>query len=171
MSTCIPINFKNWINDHREFLKPPVGNKMVWKEGGFIVMVVGGPNARQDYHINETDEFFYQVEGNMVLKTRNDHGKIVDVPINEGEIYLLSGGVPHSPQREANSVGLVIEKTRVPEDKDSLVWYCEGCDSVLYSETFYLSNIETQLKECFDRYFGDEKNYTCKKCGRVNPKA
>ena len=106
-----PLNFKAWINQNRHLLKPPVGNKCVWKDGDYIVMVVGGPNSRKDYHYNETPEFFYQLEGDMVLKIINN-GVPEDVHINEGDIYLLPPKVPHSPQRGANTVGLVIEYPR-----------------------------------------------------------
>ena len=68
MNLVQPLNFKKWIDEHRHLLKPPVGNKQVWDNGEYIVMVVGGPNNRKDYHYNETPEFFYQVEGDMVLK-------------------------------------------------------------------------------------------------------
>ena len=92
----------------------------------FIVMVIGGPNARTDYHVNQGEEFFYQVEGNIVLKVIDD-GKPVDIPIKEGEIFLLPGGVPHSPQRPAGSIGLVVERRRKPGELDAFHWYCQGC--------------------------------------------
>src|SRR5262245_15162489 len=101
-----PINFKQWINDHRHLLKPPVGNKMVYEDADFIVMVVGGPNARKDYHYDEGEEFFYQLEGDITVKIVED-GTPRDVKIREGEIFLLPPKVPHSPQRPANTIGLV----------------------------------------------------------------
>ena len=123
MSNFQSINFKKWIDDHRHLLKPPVGNKMVFEDHeNFIVMVVGGPNARKDYHYNESEEFFHQLEGDITLKVI-DNGKPVDIPIREGEIFLLPPKVPHSPQRPANTVGLVIEKKRSEDDKDGLQWY------------------------------------------------
>ena len=126
-----PLNFKTWIEENRHLLKPPVGNKCIWEDGEYIVMVVGGPNNRKDYHYNETPEFFYQVEGNMILKIID--GKTpVDVPIDEGDIYLLPAKVPHSPQRGANTVGLVIEYPRSKKMKDALQWYCEKCNHSLY---------------------------------------
>jgi 3-hydroxyanthranilate 3,4-dioxygenase len=165
-----PINIKEWIDDHRDLLKPPVGNKMVWTERDFIVMVVGGPNGRQDFHINEGEEFFYQLEGNMVVKIVNDDGKIEDVPINEGEIFLLPKKVPHSPIRPANTIGLVIEMKRGPKENDGLAWFCSECDSKLYEEYFPLTNIEKDFHAVFERYYSDEKNMTCKKCGHFNAK-
>src|SRR5688500_7833503 len=109
MSIQRPFNFKKWIDDNRHLLKPPAGNQQVYKGNkDFIVMVVGGPNSRKDYHYNESEEFFYQLEGNIVVRIIED-GKRVDIPINEGDIFLLPAKTPHSPQRPANTVGLVME--------------------------------------------------------------
>ncbi|GAA3610028.1 3-hydroxyanthranilate 3,4-dioxygenase [Flavivirga amylovorans] len=159
-----PLNFKTWIEENRHLLKPPVGNKCVWKDGDFIVMVVGGPNNRKDYHYNETPEFFYQVEGDMVLKII-DGNTPKDVHIKEGDIYLLPPKVPHSPQRLANTVGLVIEYPRSKKMKDALEWYCENCNNLLYRKNFKLDNIETDMPKIFDKYYSSEKKCTCKKCG------
>lgn len=161
-----PINFKAWIEEHRHLLKPPVGNKVVWKDGDYIVMVVGGPNNRKDYHYNETPEFFYQVEGDMILKIINN-GVPEDLSIKEGEIYLLPPKVPHSPQRGENTVGLVIEYPRKKKMKDALEWYCENCNSLLYRKKFKLDNIETDMPKIFDKFYGNEKKRTCKTCGTV----
>jgi len=68
MSELRAFNFKQWIDEHRDLLKPPVGNVVVWKDTDFIVMVIGGPNARTDYHDDPYEEFFYQLEGNMTLR-------------------------------------------------------------------------------------------------------
>ena len=163
------LNFQRWIDEHRSLLKPPVGNKMVFENDEFIVMVVGGPNSRSDYHVDEGPEFFYQLEGEMVLKTIQG-GKVVDVPIRAGEIYLLPGRVPHSPQRMPNSVGLVIERRRLPHEKDGLQWYCDRCASLLYEEFFTLKNVEKDFPPIFDRFFADEKKRTCRKCGAVMTK-
>jgi 3-hydroxyanthranilate 3,4-dioxygenase len=159
-----PLNFQKWINEHRHLLKPPVGNKCVWDNGEYIVMVVGGPNSRKDYHYNETPEFFYQVEGDMILKII-DQGKQVDVAINQGDIYLLPAKVPHSPQRKENTVGLVIEYPRSKGMMDALEWYCEQCNSQLYREEFALGNIETDMPKIFDAYYSDDKKCTCSDCG------
>ncbi|MEJ6793158.1 MAG: 3-hydroxyanthranilate 3,4-dioxygenase [Lacinutrix sp.] len=161
-----PLNFKAWIDENRHLLKPPVGNKCVWNDGDFIVMVVGGPNNRKDYHYNETPEFFYQVEGDMVLKIM-DGDTPKDVHIKEGDIYLLPPKVPHSPQRGANTVGLVIEYPRSKKMKDALVWYCENCNEKLYKKKFKLDNIETDMPVIFDKFYNNEKKRTCKKCSTV----
>ncbi|WP_242202348.1 3-hydroxyanthranilate 3,4-dioxygenase [Aestuariivivens insulae] len=161
-----PLNFKAWIEENRHLLKPPVGNKVVWKDGDFIVMVVGGPNSRKDYHYNETPEFFYQVEGDIVLKII-DKGTPKEVHIKEGDIYLLPPKVPHSPQRGAHTVGLVIEYKRPEGMKDALLWFCEHCTTKLYEEDFTLENIETDMPKIFDNYYSDEDKRTCPNCGEV----
>ena len=162
-----PFNFKKWIDDNRHLLKPPVGNQTVYKEAeDFIIMVVGGPNTRNDYHFNLGEEFFYQLEGNMVLKIIED-GKPVDIEINEGDIYLLPPKVPHSPQRPANTVGLVVERVRKADEEDGFMWFCENCGNVLYEEHFHLDDIVTQLPPVMDKYNSSEENRTCDKCGTV----
>ena len=161
-----PVNFKKWIDENRELLKPPVGNKCVYEDGDYIVMVVGGPNSRKDYHYNETPEFFYQVEGDIVLKIQ-DEGRAVDVPIKEGDIYLLPPKVPHSPQRGENTIGLVIESNRPDGMMDSLQWYCENCNHQLYEVPFALQNIETDMPVIFKEYYNNLENRTCKNCGSI----
>jgi 3-hydroxyanthranilate 3,4-dioxygenase len=163
-----PINFATWIEEHRHLLKPPVGNKVIWEDGEFICMVVGGPNARTDFHIEEGPEFFYQVEGDLVLRVFED-GALRDITIRAGDMFLLPPRIPHSPQRGANTVGLVIERRRRPGERDGLVWYCEQCHHKLYEEYFELEDIETQFGPVFDRYFGDEENRRCSACGHLNP--
>ena len=161
-----PINFRKWIDDHRELLKPPVGNKRIYTDTGFVVQVVGGPNSRKDFHDDPGEEFFYMVEGDMLLRTMQ-HGKPVDISIHEGEILLIPPHLPHSPQRLANTVGLVIERPRLPEETDGLLWFCEICHNQLYQEYFHLTNIETQFPPVFERFFSDVKKRTCKICGAV----
>ncbi len=160
-------NLKAWIDENRHLLKPPVGNKVVYSETqDFIVMVVGGPNVRTDYHYNETEEFFYMVEGNMVLRIQ-ENGKAVDIPIREGEIFLLPGKVPHSPQREAGSIGIVIERIRESRHTDGLQWYCGSCNTQLYEEYFQMEDIMTQMQGVFEKFYRDEHARTCKSCGEV----
>ncbi|MFI5164043.1 MAG: 3-hydroxyanthranilate 3,4-dioxygenase, partial [Bacteroidia bacterium] len=148
----------------RHLLKPPVNNKVVYKDTEFIIMVVGGPNARKDYHFNESEEFFYQLEGDIEVGIQ-DNGKAVNVPIKEGEIFLLPPRTPHSPRRGTNTIGLVIERTRRNGEKDGLMWFCEKCNNKLYDEYFPLTNIMTQFQEVFERFYGSKEHRTCKKCG------
>lgn len=163
-----PFSFKGWIEENRHLLKPPVGNKVIFKDSTFIVMVVGGPNSRTDFHVNETDEFFYQIEGEIFLRIVNKDGKFEEINIKEGEIFLLPGGVPHSPQRTEGSIGLVIEKTRTKGDTDGLQWYCKKCGKKLYEEFFHLEDIETQFPAVFERYYSSDA-VKCS-CGHVNGK-
>lgn len=168
MLPSMPIDFKQWIEDNRHLLKPPVGNKMIWSDEDFIVMVVGGPNERTDYHYDEGPEFFYQVEGDMLLKIM-ENGEPKDINIREGEIFLLPPKVPHSPQRFADTVGLVIERKRLPGEKDGLLWFCPKCNTKVYEEYFELNNIEKDFPPVFKRFFGSEENRTCPECGHLHP--
>jgi 3-hydroxyanthranilate 3,4-dioxygenase len=161
-----PVNFKKWIDENRHLLKPPVGNKCVYDNGDFIVMVIGGPNSRKDYHYNETPEFFHQIEGDIILKIQ-DEGRVVDVSIKEGEIYLLPPKVPHSPLRGPNTIGLVIEYKRPEGMLDGLQWYCENCNSKLHEEKFALKNIETDMPVIFKTFYNNQEKRTCKKCGHL----
>ncbi len=164
-----PINFNKWVRENRHLLKPPVGNKVIWQDRDLIVMVVGGPNARTDYHYNEGEEFFQQIEGTLTLKIVDDNGHFRDLKIEPGEVYLLPPKTPHSPQRPAESIGLVIEHKRLPHQKDGLLWFCEGCGNKLYEEYFALTNIETQFPAVFERFYKSEFT-KCKKCGEVTSK-
>ncbi|KFN46875.1 3-hydroxyanthranilate 3,4-dioxygenase [Arenimonas metalli] len=160
-------NLQQWIDEHRHLLKPPVANKCI-VDGDFIIMIVGGPNARTDYHWDEGPEFFYQLEGEMVLKVQED-GHARDIPIKAGEVFYLPPRVPHSPQRSAGGIGLVIERKRLPHEQDGLLWFCEKCNHKLYEEFFALENIETQFGAVFDRFYGSRTHRTCTACGHLNP--
>jgi len=161
-----PFNLHKWIEENRDLLKPPVGNKNLYKEAGdFIVMIVGGPNARKDYHYNESEEWFYQVEGDINVRVQED-GKAVDVPIKEGEMFLLPAKVPHSPMRSEGSVGLVIEKVRKgTNDMDGLLWFCDNCNHKLHETYFPLTNIESDFIPRFKAYYASKDMRTCDKCG------
>ncbi len=163
-----PFNFQKWIDEHRDLLKPPVCNKQVFEDDEFIVMVVGGPNGRRDYHYDEGPEFFYQLEGEMLLKTQQD-GQVVDYPIKAGEVFLLPPKMPHSPVRFENSIGLVVERKRLEHEQDGLMWYCENCNHKLYEEYFVLQSIEKDFLPVFDRFFADKSLRTCNQCGTVMP--
>ena len=166
MQALKSFNFREWIDQHRHLLKPPVGTKVVFEHSDFIIMAVGGPNSRKDFHDDPGDEFFYQLEGDMLLKTMQD-GRPVDVTIREGDFFLLPGHEHHSPQRFPNTVGLVIERQRRPGERDGLLWYCENCNRPLYAEYFELTNIETQFPPVFARFYASLEHRTCRHCGTV----
>ena len=168
MKLTLPFKLLDWIDDNREHLKPPVCNKEMFAGSGFIVQVVGGPNSRSDYHVDEGPELFYQVEGEMLLKTVQD-GEFVDIPIQEGEIFMLPPRVPHSPQRFPNTVGIVVERPREPHELDGFVWFCPKCANKLYEEYLHVGDIVKDLPPVFERFYGDADARTCKRCGTIVP--
>lgn len=162
-----PLNLKSWIEEHRHLLKPPVGNRCVWEDRDFIVMVVGGPNHRKDYHVNPTEELFYQLEGDVTVRIVDHQGVAHDVPIREGELFLLPANVPHSPQRPAGTVGLVVERRRPAGEDDGLRFYCDKCGQMVYEEQFELTDIVEQLKHMMEQFWSDATMRTCMHCGTV----
>ena len=158
----IPINLNDWIAKNQAYLKPPVCNRVVYDDSDFIIMVVGGPNTRCDYHVNQTEEFFFQLKGKMVLKVKEQE-QFKDITINEGEIFLLPANVPHSPQRFNDSVGLVIEMKRPKEMLDGFQWYCPTCQHMLYEEFLHVDDIVNQLPPVFERFY--QHHATCDECG------
>lgn len=163
-----PFNLKHWIEENRDLLKPPVGNKNLYKEAGdYIVMIVGGPNARKDYHFNQTEELFYQIEGDIEVGIQEE-GKAIDITIREGEMFLLPANVPHQPRRGPNTVGLVIECVRADRKlEDGLQWYCENCNNMLHEYRFVLHDVEKDFLPRFRDFYGSEDLRTCKKCGHL----
>lgn len=167
MAVRRPFNLQKWIDEHRDELKPPVGNRNLYKEAGdYIVMMVAGPNARKDYHYNETEELFYQIEGDIVVRIQEE-GKAVDIPIREGEMFLLPAKVPHSPMRSEGSIGLVVECKRKKSDTDGLMWFCDNCNTQLHSSFFHLTNIEKDFLPRFKDYYSSLEKRTCPNCNTV----
>lgn len=163
-----PFNFMAWVEKNKDKLKPPVCNQTVFDDGDFIVMAIGGPNTRKDYHDDPGDEFFYQLQGDMVLRVMED-GKPKDIPIREGEMFMLPARMHHSPQRSANTVGLVVERKRHEGELDGFLWYCDKCHAKLHEEYLPLKSIVKDLPPLFDRFWSSETARTCKKCGHVSP--
>lgn len=163
-----PFNLQEWLEENRNILKPPVGNKNLYKDAGdYIVMIVAGPNARKDYHYNETEELFYQLEGNIEVHIQ-ENGKKKTFKLGPGDMYLHPAGVPHSPERHEGSIGLVIERKRDQLDvKDGLIWYCDNCNHKLYEAYFELHDIEKDFLSHFETFYGSEALRTCEKCGAV----
>ena len=166
VSTLRAFSFKKWIDENRHLLKPPVGNKVIWKDHEFIAMAVGGPNARTDFHVNQSEEFFYQLEGDIIVTIQEDN-KAVQVPIKEGDIFLLPPRVPHNPIRFKNTIGLVIERRRKEGEMDGLMWFCENCNTKLYEEKFVLNDISSQFQGVFAKFYNSEELRTCKSCNCV----
>ena len=160
-------NFSRWIDEHAHLLKPPVGNQLVFREAqDLIVQVVGGPNARTDYHDDPYEEFFFQLRGNMVLKGI-EGGRPVDIPIREGEILLIPGHFRHSPQRSAGSVGLVVEKVRPLEVDDGFEWYCPRCWALVHRVAVNVQNIVSDLPPAFEKFYSGMRQ--CPQCGHIHP--
>ena len=161
-------NFKAWIDANEHLLKPPVGNKKVFEDGDMTVQVVGGPNERCDYHDDPVEEFFYQLKGNMVLKV-GDNGNFYDVPIKEGEVFLLPKHTRHSPQRVAGSIGVVVEMPRPDGVLDGFEWYCPSCHQLVHRAEVKLKSIVRDLPPLFEKFYGNESLRKCKHCGTVHP--
>lgn len=167
MAIAKPFNLHRWIDENRDKLKPPVGNKNLYPAGeDYIVMIVAGPNARKDYHYNETEELFYQLEGEITVRIQEE-GQPVDMKLGPGDMFLLPPKVPHSPMRSAGSIGLVVERVRRPEHTDGLLWFCDHCNHKLHDTYFPLSNIEKDFLPRFREFYTSEKLRTCQNCGKV----
>jgi len=161
-------NFQKWISENQHLLKPPVGNKKVFENGDMTVQVVGGPNARTDYHDDPVEEFFYQLKGDMVLKVA-ENGSFYDVPIREGDVFLLPAHVRHSPQRPLpGSVGLVVEAAR-PNDVDGFEWYCFACGTLIHRVEVRVRHLVNDLPPLYEAFYADPKARTCKQCGALHP--
>jgi 3-hydroxyanthranilate 3,4-dioxygenase len=168
MSVKPPFNLPRWLEENRDSLKPPVGNKSLYKESGdYIVMVVAGPNARKDYHYNETEELFYQLEGQIEVHIQ-DEGRKKTMKLGPGDMYLHPARVPHSPVRMEGSIGLVIERKRdETQARDGLMWFCDNCNHTLYEAYFTLEDIEKDFLKHFEHFYGSKTLRTCDNCGTV----
>ncbi len=168
MAIAAPINLQNWIDEHRHLLKPPVGNQQVFKlNKDFIVMVVGGPNSRNDFHYNEGEELFYQLEGTITLKIIEDDA-VRDIILGPGDMFLLPPQTPHSPRRGPNTIGLVVERYREPAEKDGFMWFCEKCGNKLYEEFIPVNDIVKDLPLVMNKFQSSLDLRTCKRCGTVS---
>ncbi|MGH1359245.1 MAG: 3-hydroxyanthranilate 3,4-dioxygenase [Burkholderiaceae bacterium] len=165
-----PFNFQHWINENQQFLKPPVSNRQLFDtKTDMVVMIVGGPNQRVDFHDDAVEEFFYQLKGDMVLKIA-ENGQIFDVPIREGEVFLLPPHVRHSPQRPVpGSVGLVVEGTRRAEDKDGFEWFCFNCGHLVHRVELAVTDIVKDLPPLFDAFYQNPEQRSCSQCGAIHP--
>lgn len=170
ISSLKAFNLQRWIEENKDKLKPPVGNAQIWEDGEFMITVVGGPNLRRDYHDDPTEEFFYQLKGDIVLRTMPETGKPpVDIPIREGEVFLLPKHMRHSPQRGPETIGMVIEMPRPEGTLDAFEWYCPNCHHLIHRAEIRLKSIVRDLPPIFERFCGNEELRRCKNCGTVHP--
>lgn len=163
-----PFNLNQWIEENRDLLKPPVGNKNLYKDAGdYIIMIVAGPNARKDYHYNETEELFYQLEGDIEIHIQEDGQKRI-LKLGPGDMYLHPAKVPHSPVRHKGSIGLVIERKRSDMNvDDGLLWFCDNCNHKLYEAYFTLNDIEKDFFSHFKYFYESKELRSCDNCGTV----
>ncbi|KAF8477321.1 3-hydroxyanthranilic acid dioxygenase [Kalaharituber pfeilii] len=171
MTLPTPLNLPKWLSENSHLLSPPINNFCVYDAHGITVMVVGGPNARSDYHINTTPEWFFQYHGAMLLKVVENPDSLnplfKDIHIGEGEMLLLPPNTPHNPIRFANTVGIVIEQHRPAGSVDKLRWYCPNvtCRKVVYEASFHCTDLGTQVKAAVQEFAGKHvEERRCKAC-------
>lgn len=155
------------IENNKDLLKPPVNNTVLWQDSQFLVMLVGGPNARREFHVSPSDEIFYQVKGSCYVEIINDENKREVIEVKEGEMFVLPGNVPHSSHRVADTYGMVIEYKRKEGELEDLVWLCEKCDHELHRVTLQVTNIGQQIAEGIAHFNATEELRTCEKCNHV----
>lgn len=166
-----PVHLARWIEENAEAFRPPVSNKVLTHDSEFITMVVRGPNRRNDFHINPGDELFQQLRGAIEVDVREEDGSVTRHRVGEGELFLVPGGVPHSPRRPAGTWGLVIERERTRRERDVIAWFCPACGHALWSASFTLRDIETQLSAILRDFAADTARHRCERCGTVLPPA
>jgi len=162
-------NLRSWIEDHQYLLQPPVGAEVLWNDSELQVIIIGGPNARRDFHVDPSDEFFFQLKGTMVLEYMDSEGNRQRQPIREGEVFLLPANTPHSPQRPANTVGLVVERLRRPGEPEAYEWYCENCNNRLYRIERQDSDLLKDLGAALKAFHANSELRTCSRCGVTQP--
>ncbi|PYJ79729.1 MAG: 3-hydroxyanthranilate 3,4-dioxygenase [Verrucomicrobia bacterium] len=160
-----PINLKNWIEENREKFKPPVSNRYLYDGRDFFVMVIKGPNARNDFHLVDSEEYFYQLKGDIKVRVREGE-RIVDHVVHEGETFFIPPNVPHSPQRPPDTVGVVVERRRPPGEKEHVIFYCENCGALVEDIHFDCADIVEHFSQAMLDFWNDDARRTCKKCGK-----
>lgn len=168
-SQFLPINLLKYIEENKDQLKPPVNNKLIWKDTEMMVMLLGGPNKRRDFHVDPSEEIFYQVKGSCYVEVINSEGNREVVEVKEGEMFLLPPHVPHSPHRVEDTIGLVIERNRAEGELEDFVWFCDECDHEMHRVSIQLTNIEVQVKEAIAGFNGSEELRKCSNCGHMMP--
>src|SRR6266536_3050500 len=160
-----PINLKSWIEENREKFKPPVSNRYLYDGRDFFVMVIKGPNARNDFHLVDSEEYFYQLKGDIKVRIR-EGDRIVDHLVREGETFFIPPNVPHSPQRPPDTIGIVVERRRPPGEKEHVIFYCENCGALVEDIHFDCADIVEHFSQAMLDFWNDDARRTCKKCGK-----
>jgi 3-hydroxyanthranilate 3,4-dioxygenase len=174
-----PINLMKWVEQNRHLMKPPVSNKYLYDGEDFFIMLINGPNARNDFHQTNSEEFFLQLKGDIVVRIIEDAPgsgpRIKDIPIREGETFFIPGNVPHSPTRPPNTLGLVVERRRPPGETEHIQWYCDKCHALVEDLEFDCKDIVDHFKQAMEDFWADPRRSTCKTpgCGTrvTKPKA
>lgn len=176
MDFPLPINFPKWVQENQDKLQPPVNNFCLYEGNDFIIMVVGGPNSRTDYHINQTEEWFYQIKGSMKLKIINEKkNQFQEIMINEGEMFLLPSNTPHNPCRFNDTIGLVMERKRPAGSIDRLRWFCPNLEahgnvpSIIREVSFHCTDLGTQLKPLINEWMQNQDLRKCHLCCTIAP--
>lgn len=160
-----PINLKRWVEENRHLLRPPVSNKYLYDGKDFFVMVIAGPNARNDFHLTESEEYFYQLQGDIKVRTR-EGDEIKEYVVREGETFFIPGNVPHCPVRPPNTVGVVVERTRPPGETEHLLFYCERCGALVKDIEFDCRDIVEHFRDTMEAFWKNDAARTCGQCGK-----
>jgi len=163
-SVSSPLHLLEWAARHRDDFKPPVGNKYLYSGRDFFAMVIGGPNARNDFHKVDSEEFFIQIKGDIVVKTWKD-GKIVDHLVREGETFFIPANVPHAPCRPADTLGLVVERRRPEGEIEHQIFYCENCGHLVHDQAFDCKDIVVHFRDAMEAFWADDSRNQCGNCG------
>lgn len=168
MTILPPFSLEAWTEENLPSALGAIGNREIFKNSDFILQVIKGPNARNDFHIDPWDEIFYQLHGHIFVHTIED-GKEIKHRIDEGAMFFLPKNVFHSPRRPPGSVGMVIERPRLEGEEDGIAWFCENCGHMLHSVYFWCEDIEVTLKSHVEAFNASEDLRTCDRCAHVLP--
>ena len=163
-SVTSPLHLMRWISENRAAFKPPVGNKYLYSGRDFFVMIIAGPNARNDFHQTDSEEFFIQLKGDIIVKT-HEGGRIVDHLVREGETFFIPPNVPHAPCRPEGTLGLVVERRRPAGELEHQIFYCDKCHALVEDNEFDCSDIVSAFKQAMEDFWADEERSTCRSCG------
>src|SRR3954463_13271577 len=169
-SVLAPINLKKWIEENRELFKPPVSNQYLYDGRDFFVMVIKGPNARNDFHLVDSEEYFYQLKGDIKVRIR-EGDKIVDHLVREGETFFIPPNVPHAPVRPPDTIGVVVERRRPAGEREHGIFYCPNCEALVEDIDFDCADIVEAFSQAMLDFWASDERRTCKNCGTKVEKA